>query len=125
MGSPCLRLTAYRFVCPVGEIPPGSAGIFLLAGVVTAVFHTSDGFFAHSGVCQHNAFRLELCEISSDIVRCPRHGWKYCISSGKGFQPARVRLANYPVEIRGRQIWVQPAAGADPSADYDTTSYHW
>ena len=114
----------YIKVCMAGYIPRGEAKNVTVDGVEMAIFHTEEGFIAHSGYCKHNAFKLELCEITGDIVRCPRHHWKYRISTGEGIQPSWTSLENYPLELRGEEVWVKPKA-EESEGNIDTSSYNW
>ena len=115
----------FMLACTQSEISRGAAKNVNLAGVEITIFNTSDGFVARSGVCKHNAFKLELCDISGDIVSCPLHGWRYRISTGKGIKPSWTCLESYPLEVRGQEIWVQSAADDSNQGDFDTSSYQW
>ena len=114
----------FVFACSTADIARGEARNLVVAGVEMTIFHTAQGFIAHSGYCKHNAFKLEHCEISGDIVRCPRHGWRYRISSGEGLAPNRTSLDNFPVEIRGDEVWINPEAEQETD-HFDTSSYQW
>ncbi len=115
----------YLLACAGSEISEGAAKNVNLAGVEITIFHTTEGFIARSGVCKHNAFKLELCDISGDIISCPLHGWQYRISTGKGIKPSWTCLESYSLELRGQEIWVQPVADDSNEDDYDTSSYQW
>ncbi|MEA3287736.1 MAG: Rieske 2Fe-2S domain-containing protein [Candidatus Marinimicrobia bacterium] len=115
----------FILVCNQSEIARGAAKNVILNDVEIAIFNTPQGFIARSGVCKHNAFKLELCEISGDIISCPLHGWKYRISTGKGIKPSWTCLELYPLEVRGDEIWVQPLADDSNKDDFDTSSYQW
>lgn len=115
----------YIYVCKTADIPRGQAKNFLMQNKEIAIFNTAEGFFAHSGVCKHNAHKLELCEIMGDVVRCPRHHWQYEISTGKGLRPNHTALDNFPLEIRGEEIWVNLEAEASADNDFDTSMYQW
>ncbi len=115
----------FKLACKQSEIPRGSAKNVNLGGVEITIFHTENGLVARSGVCKHNAFKLELCEISGDIIRCPLHGWKYRISTGKGIKPSWTCLASFPLEIRGPEIWIKPVVDDPQQDDFDTSSYQW
>ncbi len=115
----------FHFACLKDDIPKNTAKNVTLDGVEIAIFNTSDGFIARSGVCKHNAFKLELCEINGDIVRCPLHDWKYRISTGKGIKPSWTMLESYPLEERAGELWVQLISDDTGKDDFDTTSYQW
>ena len=115
----------FAFACPISDVPKKGAKNVNLNGQEITIFHTKDGFIAHSGVCKHNAFKLELCDISGDIVTCPLHGWKYSISTGRGIKPSWTCLDTYPLEVRDQEIWVQLIANEPDQDDIDTSSYQW
>lgn len=115
----------YKFACTLSDIPKEGARNVNIEDVEITIFRTPDGYVARSGVCKHNAFKLELCDISGDIVTCPLHGWKYKISTGKGIKPSWTCLEAYPLELRGQEIWVQPNAKDSEKDEFDTSSYQW
>ncbi len=59
--------------------------------------------------CPHNGHSLAGAVISSDIIRCPRHDYHFCLRSGevvKGAgQPCR-NLKVYTVSYEGRDVGV-------------------
>lgn len=116
---------AFQFACLASDVPERGAKNVNLDGVEITIFHTPNRFIAHSGVCKHNAFKLELCEITGDTCRCPLHGWKYSIETGKGIKPSWTSLETYPVVMRGDQLWVQPLAEKSEEDDFDTSSFNW
>lgn len=115
----------FVFACSKQDVPVNGAKNVNLGGVELAIFHTPNGYVARSGVCKHNAFKLELCDVSGDIVSCPRHGWRYRISDGKGVKPTWTQLETYALEVRGQEIWVQTVADQSNTDDFDTSSYKW
>jgi len=115
----------YKLACSRSEISLGTAKNVNLDGVKIAIFNTPKGFVARSGVCKHNGFKLELCDISGDIISCPLHGWKYKISTGKGIKPGWTCLESFPLEVRGQEIWVKPQTLDSNIDDFDTSSYQW
>lgn len=118
-------MSEFRLVCQVNDIPKQGAKNINLDGVEIAIFDTTEGLVARSGVCKHNAFKLELCEISGDIVRCPLHGWSYHISSGKGIRPSWTCLEHFALELRGSEIWIDPTKIDTTGDEFDTSSFQW
>ena len=114
----------FIYACEASDVPNNGALNVNLNGVEITIFHTPDRFIAHSGVCKHNGFKLELCEISRDTVTCPLHGWKYRISTGKGIKPSWTVLETYPVVMRAEQLWVQPVAEKSDD-ECNTSAFNW
>ncbi|NQV15643.1 Rieske (2Fe-2S) protein [bacterium] len=115
----------FIYACLKKDIPMNAAKNVRVAGLEIAIFHTAEGYVARSGVCKHNAFKLELCDVSGDIVSCPRHGWRYRISNGKGVKPSWTQLDIYALEIRDEEIWVQAIADQSNQDDFDTSAFDW
>ena len=115
----------FEFACLASEIPENGAKNVNIKGMEITIFHTVDRFIAHSGVCKHNGFKLELCEITGDSVVCPLHGWRYSISTGKGIKPAWTALETYPVAARGEELWVKPEADKSNEDEFDTSAFDW
>jgi len=118
-------MSEFQLACQQKEVTDKHAKNVNLSGVEIAIFKTENGFVARSGVCKHNAFKLELCEIAGDVVRCPLHGWTYRISSGKGIKPSWTCLDQFPLELRGDEIWVRTESEPEETDGYDTSSYKW
>ncbi len=115
----------FLLACSLADIPKEGAKNVNLDGAEITIFKTPEGFVARSGVCKHNAFKLELCDIMGDVITCPLHGWKYRISTGQGIKPSWTCLDSYPLELRGKEIWVKPIIDDTKQDEFDTTSYQW
>ncbi len=115
----------YQFACLATDVPEDGAKNVNLDGKEITIFHTPSRFIARSGVCKHNAFKLEMCERTGDTIRCPLHGWTYKVSTGKGIKPSYTQLESYPIAMRGEEIWVQPEAENSGDDDFDTSGFDW
>ena len=115
----------FQRVCLRSDIPKSGTRNYVVDGQDIAIFDTPDGLVARSGVCKHNAFKLEMCDRHGDVIRCPLHGWEYRVSTGKGIKPSWTQLDCYPLEMRGEEVWVQLDTPEKPEPDYDTSSYQW
>lgn len=114
----------FEFACLVSEVPEKGAKNVNLKGHEITIFHTPDRFIARSGVCKHNAFKLDACDIIGDTIRCPLHGWTYSIKSGKGIKPSWSSLDTYPIALRGEELWIQPAP-EKTDEEFDTSAFDW
>lgn len=115
----------FMYACEASDVPEDGALNVNLDGVEITIFHTPDRFIARSGFCKHNGLKLELCEITGDAVTCPRHGWKYSISTGKGINPSWTSLESYPIVMRAEQLWVQPMAEKQDDDNFDSSAFDW
>ena len=112
------------YLCRREELPTQGAKNFVVDGRDVAVFNMAGEFVAHSGVCKHNGFKLEHCQVKGDTVTCPRHLWVYRISDGQGIKPTYTRLDNYRLELRDDEVWID-LEDAAPQDDFDTSAYQW
>lgn len=101
-------------VARVADIAPGTA---LLIGpevsghpTAIALFHTGDGLRAIEDTCTHLGASLAKSRVVDGEVDCWLHHGKFCLATGEATEyPARGRLATFPVEIRGDEVWLLPA----------------
>jgi len=103
----------------VGEIPPGSRKIVLVAGRSVGVFNIHGEFFALRNRCPHQGGPLCTGHLiglvlssrpseyryvrDSEILRCPWHGWEFDVKTGQSwFDPSKVRVKQYEVFVEPR-----------------------
>ena len=114
----------------VWEIPPGERKIVVpfcgRAGI--GVFNVGGSFYAVRNICPHKHGPLCTGELSGrvdtdappsgqgafisleglgEIVRCPWHQWPFEIATGRCLVAPEVRVATYPVKIRGDDVVVE------------------
>ena len=114
----------------VWEIPPGERKIVVpfrgRAGI--GVFNVGGSFYAVRNICPHKHGPLCTGELSGrvdtdaplssqgafisleglgEIVRCPWHQWPFEIATGRCLVASEVRVATYPVKIRGDDVVVE------------------
>jgi len=54
----------------------------------------------------HRGGPLGEGDLKGQIVTCPWHGWQYDVTTGKLATNPAVGVENYPVEVRGDDIFV-------------------
>ena len=88
--------------------PPGK-GVFVSAGGrELAVFHLTDPqrFAVIDNSCPHASGNLSGGEVTSGVVSCPSHQWKFDLRTGVCPHSPLARVQCYPAEVRGGSIWV-------------------
>lgn len=89
------------------DIPPGGKLLAEVDGRAIAVFHCADGFYAVDDVCTHDGGPLAEGELEGCEIRCPRHGARFDVRTGKALcLPAVEPVATHRVELRGDDVWV-------------------
>ncbi len=100
-------MTQYRKVATRSELPPGGKKLVDLDGRAIAVFNVGGGFFAIDDVCTHDGGPLAEGELIGAEIRCPRHGARFDVTTGKALSfPAIEPVDTLAVEVRGDDIYV-------------------
>lgn len=114
----------------VWEIPPGERKIVVpfrgRAGI--GIFNIKGDFYAARNICPHKHGPLCTGELSGrvateappssdgsfislerlgEVIRCPWHQWPFEIATGRCLVDPAVRVATYPVKIKGNDVVVE------------------
>src|SRR6185437_12599862 len=89
------------------ELPPGAKMVAEVDGRAIAVFNVGGTFYAIDDVCTHDGGPLAEGELEGAEIRCPRHGARFDVRTGKAlcfpdFEP----VATHDVEVRGDDVLV-------------------
>ncbi len=89
------------------DVPPGGKALAEVEGRAIAVFNVDGAYYAIDDVCTHDGGPLAEGELSGCEIRCPRHGARFDVRTGKalGF-PAFEPVASHRVEVRGPDLYV-------------------
>ncbi len=87
---------------------------FEVDGNDVLVIHADGGkVLAVQGICPHQEIPLEEGTLKGLTLTCRAHLWQFDVENGNGINPEDCRLAVFPVEIRGEDIYVD-AEAAEP-----------
>jgi 3-phenylpropionate/trans-cinnamate dioxygenase ferredoxin subunit len=90
-----------------GEIPPGGKKLVEIDGRAIAVFNVDGAYHAIDDVCTHDGGPLAEGTLVGAEIRCPRHGARFDVRTGKALcLPAVEPVAVHAVEARGDDILV-------------------
>ena len=94
-------------VAVLSELPPGGRKLADVGGRALALFNVEGTVYAIDDVCTHDGGPLAEGELIGCEVRCPRHGARFDVRTGKavGF-PAFEPTASHAVEVRGEDVYV-------------------
>ena len=89
------------------QVPVGGKLLAEVDGRPIALFRLDDGFYAIDDVCTHDGGPLAEGELEGAAVRCPRHGARFDVRTGKalGF-PAFEPVTTHAVDVRGDDVYV-------------------
>ena len=64
-------------------------------------------------VCRHQNGDLSQGQRDGGVVTCPRHGWRYDLTTGECLTEAWAGLRRYEVRVEGGELFVSTRSGAD------------
>jgi nitrite reductase/ring-hydroxylating ferredoxin subunit len=96
----------WHFALPRSELEQDSARMVRIDGRQIAFFNTANGIMACDNRCPHEGYPLSEGSLSQDCtLTCNWHNWKFNLDTGENLLGGD-RLRTYPVEIRGKDIWI-------------------
>jgi len=98
---------SYIRVCPLAEIPAGSAISVEINDTPVAVVRTSGDVYAVSGVCSHAQVSLADGNVDGTTIECWLHGSRFDLPTGKPTSPPAIDpITTYPVKIEDGDVYV-------------------
>ncbi|MFO0908286.1 MAG: non-heme iron oxygenase ferredoxin subunit [Isosphaeraceae bacterium] len=89
------------------EVPPGGKKLATLDGRAIALFNVDGTYHAIDDVCTHDGGPLAEGEFTGCEIRCPRHGARFDVRTGKALCfPAFEAVATHQVEVRDGEVYV-------------------
>jgi 3-phenylpropionate/trans-cinnamate dioxygenase ferredoxin component len=89
------------------DLPPGGKKLAEVDGRPIAVFNVGGQFYAIDDVCTHDGGPLAEGELEGCEIRCPRHGARFDVRTGKALCfPAFEPVTTHRVELRGDEVFV-------------------
>ena len=72
------------------------------------LIHLNNRYYAIEDLCTHDGGDLSGGEIEGDEIICPRHGARFCITTGEALTPpAYEDIQTYPLKIEGDTIMLE------------------
>ena len=94
-------------VAEESELPPGGKLLTEVDGRAIALFNVEGRLYAIDDVCTHGGGPLAEGELEGCEIRCPRHGARFDVTTGKALCfPAFEPVASHRVETINRAIYV-------------------
>lgn len=94
-------------VADVDEVAVGQAVVVSVDGRCLALIRLADDLVCIDNRCPHAGGRLGEGDVEGCQIRCPRHGWKFDLRSGKCTGDPRFEVQRFRVETDAGGIYVQ------------------
>ena len=89
------------------EVAPGEVKQYQVEGRPVALCNVDGEFHAIEDVCTHDAGPLAQGELIGSQIKCPRHGAKFDVTTGKALTlPAIKPVPKHEVKVEGNDIYV-------------------
>ena len=98
----------------VDEVPAGTLKSFNIEGTVVLVVNLNGHYYAIGNRCTHMGGDLSKGQLEGKIVKCPRHGSQFDVTTGKNMRGPKIIVQFstrdepvYEVKVEGNSIQVQ------------------
>ena len=100
-------MSEFARVASRGDLPSGGKVLAEVDGRPIAVFNVEGRYYAIDDVCTHDGGPLAEGELEGNEIRCPRHGARFDVRTGKALcLPAFEPVETHRVEVRGDDVFV-------------------
>jgi 3-phenylpropionate/trans-cinnamate dioxygenase ferredoxin component len=76
-------MAEFHKIAKTGDVAPGEVGVYEVEGHRVALCNVDGEFYAIEDVCTHDAGPLDQGELIGSQIKCPRHGAKFDVTTGK------------------------------------------
>ncbi len=95
------------FVAKLEEFPIGTQKVIDLEDDFVLVVHSISGFWAIEDRCSHDDNELYGGEVNENTIKCPRHGAKFDLETGKALcLPAVKAIKSFAVSLEPDGVYV-------------------
>jgi len=89
------------------ELAPGQMKCVTLQGQRIALYNVGGTVYATDDTCSHAEASLTEGELSGHVVKCPKHGAKFDVTTGAALSlPAWAPVDTYEVKVENGEIKV-------------------
>ena len=93
-------------VATLSDLEEGRGRIVTVQGTKIALFRCDGSVYAIKNQCPHMGGDLGEGFLDGEIVRCPWHGWRFSVKTGKNPAADVVAVRTYEVRVDGDDVLV-------------------
>jgi nitrite reductase/ring-hydroxylating ferredoxin subunit len=86
-------------VATLDQLAPGHGMTVTVHGVPVALFNVKGTVYAIDDTCLHAGVSLGTGDLRGHMVRCPAHGWRYDVTTGRTIDVPEYGVTRYPVQV--------------------------
>lgn len=94
-------------VTTVEKIPEWGVLAAEVDGQRLILWRKDDLIRCYRNACTHLAYPIDMGQVSSGIITCPFHRFKYKLETGQCLTAPELPLESYPVRVDGNKVFVQ------------------
>jgi nitrite reductase (NADH) small subunit len=94
-------------VAKASDVEEGKGLVVWAKDVKVALFRCEGILYAIRNQCPHMGGDLGEGLLTGDVVRCPWHGWKFSVKTGKSPETEVVGVRTYAVQVKGEDVYVE------------------
>jgi nitrite reductase/ring-hydroxylating ferredoxin subunit len=97
------------FAAKVSDVPEWGKKVVQVEGVRVILVKAKGVIYACESECPHQGAPLDAAFIKeAGKISCPRHGYRFDLTTGACEGHPELTLKLYPVEIRGDEVYLEP-----------------
>ena len=102
-------MTGFTEVANIEEVPPGERKRVEVQGHLITLFNLEGQMFAIDDRCPHKKTApLVRGMLHGEGIKCPNHGYRFDLKTGKCDRGAEWDTKVYQVKIEDEKIWIGP-----------------
>ncbi len=99
--------TEFHKIAATDEVALGEVKDYQVEGRPVALCNVDGEFYAFENVCTHQVATLSEGELEGNQVKCPLHGAKFDVKSGKALSlPAVKPVPTHEVKVEDGEVYV-------------------
>ncbi len=112
-------MSEFCTVATVDDIPEGEGRAYPVDGRMVAVFRLNGEYSAINDTCPHMGASLASGYVEENVVTCPWHAWRFCVSDGTWMDNpnAKVKTEVYEVRVQDGVVQVKVPSPPVPPGD--------
>jgi nitrite reductase/ring-hydroxylating ferredoxin subunit len=95
-------------VAETAEVPPGKMKKVTVDGKEILIANIEGKYYAMGSKCTHRGGDLSKGSLSGQVVKCPRHGAKFDVTTGEvAAGPAKKSEPAFEAKVEGKNIMIK------------------